>query len=210
MRILKLTLFYLMIMALAIVLSLAGVRMSVAFGVFALIVVAMIYRHVHILYRTNNMQQVDKFVKSQKKQPFFAYVYVNAYGTKAEQLQVLDEVIIKYKQPMMKYNYLFHKAILEQDITAAKDAANKIQKEPLTSYAGCYIAALEGRTADMRSEKLTQPWMQPAIEAVYAHEMKDETAFDRFTNESIDAARGVQKYSLIHSFKQMKNDMGRS
>ena len=57
MRILKLTLFYLLIMALAMALSLADVRMSVAFGVFALIVVAVIYRHVHILYRTNNMQQ---------------------------------------------------------------------------------------------------------------------------------------------------------
>ena len=210
MRILKLTLFYLMIMALAMALSLADVRMSVAVGVFALIVVAVIYRHIHILYRTNNMQRVDKFVKSQKKQPFFAYVYANAYGTKAEQLQVLDEVIAKYKQPVMKYNFLFNKAILEQDITGAKEAAEKIQKEPLTSYALCYIAALEGRTGDMRSEKLTQPWMQPAIEAVYAHEMKDEIAFARFTNESIDAARGVQKYSLIHSFKQMKNEMEES
>ena len=210
MRILKLTFFYLLIMALAMALSLAGVRMSVAFGVFALIVVVVIYPHLHILYRTNNMQQVDKFVKSQKKQPFFAYVYANAYGTKAEQLQVLDEVIVKYKQPMMKQNYLFNKAILEQDIMAAKEAAEKIHKEPLTSYARCYIAALKRRTADMHSEKLTQPWMQPAIEAVYAHEMKDETAFDRFTNESIDAARGVQKYPLIHSFKQIKNEMEKS
>ena len=129
---------------------------------------------------------------------------------KTEKLRVLDEVIVKYKQPMIKHNYLFHKAILEQDITAAKEVAEKIQKEPLTSYARCYIAALERRTADMRSEKLTQPWMQPAIEAVYALEIKDETAFDRFTNESIDAARGVQKYSLIHSFKQLKNEMEES
>ncbi|KOS68632.1 hypothetical protein AEA09_08800 [Lysinibacillus contaminans] len=210
MRILKLTFFYLMIMLLAMALSLAGVRMSVALGIFAFIVVAVIYRHVHILYRTNNMQQVDKFVKNQKKQPFFAYVYAIAHSTKAEQLQVLDEVIVKIKQPAIKNNYLFNKAILEQDITAAKEAAEKIQKEPLTSYALCYIAALEGRTTDMRSEKLTQHWMQPAIEAVFAHQMKDETAFDRFTKESIDAARGIQKYSLIHSFKQMKNEVKKS
>lgn len=210
MRILKLTIFYLMIMLLAMAFSLVGVRMSVALGIFALIVVAVIYRHIHILYRTNNMQQVDKFVKNQKKQPFFAYIYANAYGTKAEQIQVLDEIIVKIKQPAIKNNYLFIKAILEQDLTAAKEAAQKIQKEPLTSYALCYIAALEGRTADMRSEKLTQPWMQPAIEAVFAHKMQDETAFDRFTKESIDAARGVQKYTLIHSFKHMKNEMEKS
>ncbi|MEG0260477.1 MAG: hypothetical protein RR595_05560 [Lysinibacillus sp.] len=210
MKLVKLTLFYLMIIVLAMALSLAGVRMSIALGVFAVIVVAVIYRHIHILYVTNNMEMVDKFVKSQKKQPFFSYVYANAYDTKVEQIQVLDEISVKFKQPTMKNNYLFNKAILEQDMTSAKEAAEKIQKEPLTSYARCYIAALERRTADMRSEKLTQPWMQPAIEAVFACEMKDETAFDQFVKESIDASRGVQKYFLIHSFKQMKSEMKKS
>ncbi|MFJ7736158.1 hypothetical protein ACIQ2D_07400 [Lysinibacillus sp. NPDC097287] len=210
MKILKLTFFYLMIMILALALSLAGVRMSVALGVFALIVIVVIYRHIHILYRTNNMQQVDRLVKKEKKQPFFAFLYANTYGTKEEQLQVLDDLIVKYKQPAIKNNYVFYKAILEQNLMAAKEAAEKIQKEPLTSYAFCYIAALEGRTADMRSDKLKQPWMQPAIEAVYAHSMKDKIAFDRFTKESIDAARGVQKYQLIHSFEQMKNEMEKS
>lgn len=210
MRIFKLTLFYLMIMILAMALSLAGVRLSVALAIFAVIVGAIIYRHIHILYRTNNMQLVDQLVKRQKKQPFFAYLYANAYGTKEEQLQVLDKLIVKYKQPMIKYNYVFIKAILEKDIRTAQEAAEKIQKEPLSSYAFCYIAALEGRTADMRSDKLTQPWMQPAIEAIYAHSIKDKTAFDRFSKESIDAARGVQKYSLLHSFEQMKHEMEKS
>lgn len=210
MKILKLTLFYLMIMILAIALSLAGVRMSVALGVFALIVIVVIYRNIHILYRTNNMQQVDRLVKKEKKQPFFAYLYANAYGTKEEQLKVLDDLILKYKQPAIKYNYMFIKALLEQNLTEANEAAEKIQKEPLSSYAFCYIAALEGRTADMHSDKLTQPWMQPAIEAVYSHTMEDKTTFDRFTKESIDVARGVQKYLLIHTFEKMKHEMEKS
>ena len=210
MRILRLTLFYLMIMILAMALSLTGVRMSVALGIFAIIVIVVIYRRIHIVYRTNNMQQVDRLVKKEKKQPFFAYLYANAYGTKEEQLQVLDELIVKYKQPAIKYNYVFIKALLEQNLLAAKDAAEKIQKEPLSSYAFCYIAALEGRTADMHSDKLTQPWMQPAIEAVYAYTMKDKIALDRFTKESIDVARGVQKYLLIHTFENMKQEMEKS
>ena len=212
MRIVKLTLFYLMMMILAMALSLAGVRLSVALGIFVILVGAIFYRLIHILYRTNNMQVVDKLVKQKKKQPFFAYVYANAnaYGTKEEKLKVLDEVISKYKQPMIKNNYRFHKAILEQDVKAAKEAAENIQKEPLTSYAFCYIAALEGRTADMRSDKLTQSWMQPAIEAVYAHSIKDNIAFDRFSKDSIDAARGMQKYSLLHSFAQMKQEVEKS
>lgn len=39
----------------------------------------------------------------------------------------------------------------------------------------------------MRSDQLTKPWMQLAIEAVYAH--------------------GVQKYVLIHTYEQMKMDL---
>ena len=207
MKLVKLTLFYLAIIILAMTLSLTGVRLSISLAIFALIVLAIIYRHIHILYRTNNMQLVDKLVKDRKKEPFFAYLYAVAYETKEDQLHSLEVVIQKHKQPAVKYNYIFIKAIMEENLAEAKDAADKINKEPLASYAKCYIAALEERTADMRSAKLTQPWMQPAIEAIYAYTIKNEALFQQNQQESIDLARGVQKYALIHSFKEMQKNM---
>ncbi len=63
------------------------------------------------------------------------------------------------------------------------------------------------RSADMRSDKLTQPWMQPAIEAVYACTIKDEAKFRQFADASIHQARGIQKYGLIHNFKQMEDEL---
>lgn len=206
MKIAKLTLFYLAIIVLAITLSLAGVRLSISLGLFAVIVMAMIYRHIHILYRTNNMEQVDKWVKNHRNEPIFAALYASAYGTKQEQLDAIDVIIHHYKQPAIKYNYLFIKAIMEENLGAAKVAAAKIEKEPLTSYAKCYIAALEGRTADMRSDQLTQPWMQPAVEAVYAYTLKDRAKFRQLADASIDQARGIQKYGLLHNFKQMEEE----
>lgn len=207
MKLVKLTLFYLAIIILAMTLSLAGVRLSISLAIFALIVLAIIYRHIHILYRTNNMQLVDKLVKDRKKEPFFAYLYAVAYGTKEDQLHSLEVVIQKYKQPAVKNNYIFVKTIMEESLEEAKEAADKINKEPLASYAKCYIAALEERTADMRSAKLTQPWMQPAIEAIYAYTIKNEGAFQQYQQESIDLARGVQKYALTHTFKEMQKNM---
>ncbi|MFJ7732901.1 hypothetical protein ACIQXF_13505 [Lysinibacillus sp. NPDC097231] len=207
MKLVKLTLFYLAIIMLAMVLSLAGVRLSISLGIFALIVLAMIYRHIHIVFRTNNMQLVDKLVKDRKKEPFYAYLHEIAYGTKEDQLRSLDVVIMKYKQPAVKYNYKFVKAIMEENLEDAKDAADNINKEPLASYAKCYIAALEGRTADMRSDQLTQPWMQPAIEAIYAYTTKNAAAFQQYQKESIELARGVQKFGLIHTFEEMKMNM---
>ncbi|GAB0169167.1 YrzE family protein [Lysinibacillus sp. CTST325] len=207
MKIIKLTIFYLFIFILTLLLSLAGVRLSITIGIIALIVIVMIYRHIHILFRTNNMTMVDKLVKNRKNDPFFAYLYAVAYGTSEDQLHSLETAIVKYKQPAMKYNCKFIKAIMEENLEEAKDAANKINKEPLTSYAKCYIAAFEGRTTDMRSDQLTQPWMQPAIEAVYAYKIKNETALHHHAQESIEMARGVQKYVLIHTFENMKTDL---
>lgn len=207
MKITKLTIFYLCIFILTLLLSLVGVRLSITIGIIALIVIVMIYRHIHILFRTNNMTMVDKLVKDRKNDPFFVYLYAVAYGTKEDQLYSLETAIVKYKQPAMKYNCKFIKAIMEENLEEAKDAANKINKEPLTSYAKCYIAALEGRTTDMRSDQLTQPWMQPAIEAVYAYKMKNETSLHHHAQESVEVARGVQKYVLIHTFENMKTDL---
>lgn len=91
------------------------------------------------------MKLVDKLVKDRKNHPFFAYLYVVAYGTKEDQIHSLETAILKYKQP--------------------------------------------------------------AIEAVYAHKVKNEAAFDQYQKESIGFARGVQKYVLIHTFEQMKTDL---
>ncbi|MFJ6208575.1 hypothetical protein [Lysinibacillus sp. NPDC092081] len=207
MKITKLAIFYLFIFILTLLLSLAGVRLFITIGIIALIAIAMIYRHIHILFRTNNMKMVDKLLKDRKKDPFFAYPYALAYGTREDQLHSLETAIVKYKQPAIKYNCKFLMAIMKENLEEAKDAADKINKEPLTSYAKCYIAALEGRTTDMRSNQLTKPWMQPAIEAVYAYKMKNETALHHHAQESIEMARGVQKYALIHAFEKMKTDL---
>lgn len=207
MKITKLAIFYLVIFMLALLLSLAGVSPSISLGIFIFIAIAMIYRHIHIVLWTNNMKLVDKLVKDRKKHPFFSYLYAVAYGTKEDKLHSLETAIVKYKQPAVKYNYKFIKAMMEENLEEAKDAANKINKEPLTSYAKCYIAAFEGRTTDMRSDQLTQPWMQPAIEAVYAYKMKNETDLSYYAQESIEMARGVQKYMLIHTFEKMKTDL---
>ncbi|MEB2299017.1 hypothetical protein LAV72_05195 [Lysinibacillus xylanilyticus] len=207
MKITKLAIFYLIIFMLALLLSLAGVRLSILLGIFILIAIAMIYRQIHIVLWTNNMKLVDKLVKDRKKNPFFAYLYAAAYGTREDMIRSLETAIETYKQPAIKYNYKFIQAVMEENLEEAKDAANKINKEPLTSYAKCYIAALEGRTTEMRSNQLTKPWMQPAIEAIYAITMKNEAAFDQYQKESIDCARGVQKYALIHTFEHMKTDL---
>ena len=101
MKIVKLTFFYLAIILLALTLSLAGVRLSISLGIFALIAVGMIYRHIHILYRTNNMEQVDKWVKNHRKEPIFLALYASAYGTKRNRFrQSMSSSIIISDQPL--------------------------------------------------------------------------------------------------------------
>ncbi|MEF7494531.1 hypothetical protein V4V34_08085 [Lysinibacillus sphaericus] len=93
MKIVQLTVIYLAIILLAMGLSLSGVRLSFSLGIIALFVVAIIYRHVHILYRTNNMELVDKWVKRRRKEPIFAALYASAYETVDEQIRAMDVII---------------------------------------------------------------------------------------------------------------------
>ena len=101
MKIVKLTFFYLAIILLALTLSLAGVRLSISLGIFALIAVGMIYRHIHILYRTNNMEQVDKWVKITEKSLYLLLSMHQLTGQKRNRFrQSMSSSIIISSQPL--------------------------------------------------------------------------------------------------------------
>ncbi|GLC88850.1 hypothetical protein [Lysinibacillus piscis] len=204
MRLLRLTMVYIAIFLLIIFLKLS-LPMSIAICMVVPTISTLHYWYV--AYRTNNMRTVERFIKARQKEPIFKAAYLMVHGTEEELLEAFDVIIKKYKRPFIQYNYRFMKAIIQEDLEQAKQAALQIQKEPFASYAHCYIAALEGRTEAMYSEQLTQPWMQPAVEAVYAYTYKDDQRFEQCVQQSVEQARGVQKYTLIHNFAKMKQKL---
>ncbi|WP_341302658.1 hypothetical protein MHB44_10140 [Lysinibacillus sp. FSL H8-0500] len=100
MRIVQLMLFYLAIILVGMALS----WLSIALAIVAVIALAVIYHHIHILYRSSNMKLVDKLVKRRQKETIFAGLYAMTYGTKEERLYTMDAIIQRYKQPAIQYN----------------------------------------------------------------------------------------------------------
>ncbi|KGR74639.1 hypothetical protein [Ureibacillus sinduriensis] len=157
----------------------------------------------YVVYRSTNMKKVEKFIISKKKEPIYQYVYTQGFGSLEEQILALDKIIQKYKQPHIHYYYSALRELLSDNFAEAWSAAEKIGKEPFMSYTKAVINVKTGNIQSAKSYKFDKEWMAVAIMAMIAAENKDKEAFELHSTDAIDAARGVQRLSLIYSFKAM-------
>lgn len=167
-------------------------------------VVIMLGDFIYTNYRTTNMKKVAKMVTERKKEPIYSFIYAQSFGTIEDQLRAIDLILKKYRQPYMQHYYQWLRAIINQDLELALEEAEKIEKEPLASYSKAYVQAMLGNSEKALSYPLQSKWMQEAILAISAINENDDEAFEQYSNNSISAARGVQRFSLIHVFKSMR------
>jgi hypothetical protein len=156
-------------------------------------------------YRSNNLNLIKKFLMTKKKKPLFAYPLALANGTPKEVEESLRAILAKYKQPYMQNVYKTILALHLKNIDAADTYAQKIDSEPLKSYYAAYIAAKKGdfEEADRHEENIDVEWMIHSLHAIYAQE---KGQYDDLVNESraaITLSRGVQKFIMLHSFKDI-------
>lgn len=66
------------------------------------------------------------------------------------------------------------------------------------------IEQLANKLARKLKENLPTGWMPYAIEAIIAKEQGDMEEFQNEAKNSIEHARGIQKFSLVYSFEHME------
>ncbi|WP_075618440.1 hypothetical protein [Paenisporosarcina indica] len=156
-------------------------------------------------YRSNNIKSIEKFLKANKKNPLFAYPLATAGGNHVEMEESLRAILAKHKQPYMQNVYHTILALHLDKIETANTYAQKIDKEPLKSYYAAFIAAKKGdfEEASRHEENVSVEWMLHALHALYAHEKGQHSVFETEAQKAIDESRGVQKFILVHSFKNM-------
>jgi len=156
-------------------------------------------------YRSNNLKAIEKFLVANKKNPLFAYPLVMANGNHVEVEESIRAILAKHKQPYMQNVYHTILALHLNKIDAADTYAQKIDNEPLKSYYAAYIAAKKGdfEEAALLEENVSVEWMLHALHALYAHEKGQHEEFEIDAKKAIAESRGVQKYILVHSFKNM-------
>ncbi|RHW38469.1 hypothetical protein D1B33_06210 [Lysinibacillus yapensis] len=154
----------------------------------------------YTIYISQNSKRVAKFIKSKQKEPIYRYVYMQGHGSKEDQIEAIDAILHKYKQPHIQHYYRCLQFILKERYELALEEANQINKEPLMTYSNALVFAQMGKETEALAYSFSKVWMQESILASVARTKHDRISFERHAQAAIDSSRGVQRLSLIYAF----------
>lgn len=162
----------------------------------------------YIVYKSNNLKRIERYLEANKRKPLFAYPLAVKTGDLEIIIQAIQAILNKYKQPYVQEVYKTNLALYENDFSRFDNLSNQISKEPLRTYYQAYNQALKGNFKEARTLKVDLPagWMPHAIEAIIAKKIGDMERFWEEANASVECARGVQKFNLFYSFKNIEKD----
>ncbi|MFY3793167.1 hypothetical protein ACOQFO_15955 [Ureibacillus sp. MALMAid1270] len=163
--------------------------------VFVLKLIDMLYT----LYGSKNMKKVEKFLKNNLKEPIYAFVYAQAHSSKEEQFDIIERILKKYPQKYIHHHYRFVQELLKENYATALDEAAKIEKEPIMSYSKALVYANQGKKEEALSYQINKIWMSEAILATLAKVEKNNTSYEIHKANAIEAAKGIQRYALVHT-----------
>lgn len=168
----------------------------------------MVLPSLYVTYYSNNLKRIERYVRKNRRKAIFAFPYALATGNDQDVEQAVEQILAVHKQPVVQQTYRTLLAILRNQFALAEQYADQIQRPALRNYYLAYSAALLGdfERAALLNNQVEEVWMKSAIDAVIAFE-SDQPDFDFHSQKSIDAARGIQKFVLSHSFGRMKNSM---
>ncbi|MCM3389298.1 hypothetical protein M3649_14250 [Ureibacillus chungkukjangi] len=188
---------YLCAILVGVVFAIFELPLGIGFFLLFLICLWIIGEFLYMVYGSKNKNKVEKFIIKKKKEPLYAYVYSQGFGSMHDQLLAIDNILTKYKQPHIHQYYLAIKLFLCNKLDDALNEANKIQKEPFMSYTKAMILVEMGHIEEAKSYKFEKQWMQEAIKAMTALQMKDKQALELHSSNAVAAARGIQRPPLL-------------
>ncbi|MFJ7970026.1 hypothetical protein [Psychrobacillus sp. NPDC096389] len=209
MKILRYVLIILLGMALTVVMSFLELSFWIIYlSIVVLYILLLVVPQMYIMYKSNNLKRIERYLEENKRKSLFAYALAIKAGDREIIIQVINEILSKYKQPYMQEVYKTNLALYENDVSLFDTLARQISKEPLRTYYIAYAEALQGNYDEARTLKATLPsgWMPYAIEAIIAKEQGDLESFRREAGASVESAKGIQKFNLVYSFQHIERD----
>ncbi|MGE7835826.1 hypothetical protein [Viridibacillus arvi] len=203
----KLILIYLVAIISCTFLLIMDLPIAVVFLLLFMYVFALtMFPYCNTLIWSNNISKMDRFITKHKTKPVFAYPYAVAHETVTEQKLSVQKILSSYKQQDAQHNYCSLLATLDKDFEIALVEAKQLQKEPIRSYTIAYIETLLSNfeAAKVLIPNLKKEWMPHAIVGLIAYEQQDFQTFEKEAHAAVTKSRGLQKYLLFYSFKEMK------
>ncbi|WP_144512075.1 hypothetical protein [Bacillus sp. FJAT-22090] len=207
MKILRFVLIFLLGVVLTAVMTAFEINFWITYlSIIVLYALLLVAPTMYIVYKSNNLKRIERYLVTNKRKPLFAYALAIKSGNRESIIEAIQVILNKYKQPFIQQVYKTNLALFENNVSSVDLLAKQISKEPLRTYYMAYAEALKGNfeEAHVLKENLSSAWMQHAIEAIIAKEKGNMEAFSKEAATSIECARGIQKFSLVYSFKNMK------
>lgn len=165
------------------------------------------WRPMYIIYRSKNIEAIDRYVRRNHYKAVFQYPYALAYGGKTEVIAAIQHVLHKYKHPEMRAIYEANLAILENDADRVLQIAKQIKKEDYRTYyvGASYVMKKDTERVQEAIHMLNTPWMKHSLQASLALQQQEEGLFSKEAAQAVEHALGIQRYTLYHYFQQLKN-----
>lgn len=165
----------------------------------------MVLPGMYVVYFSNSLRRIERYIKRNRFKAIFAYPYALGHGSDQDVETAIEHILASHKQEPIQSVYRTLLAIRRGYPGIAAQHAEGINREPIRSYYMAQAAAAAGNLehAEALNQRITEPWMKHAIEALIAYE-KNDASFSSLMAQSVDSARGIQKYTLEKSFARMK------
>lgn len=186
-------------------LSIGTPNWLVFFVVIVFYLVAMVLPGIYTVYFSNSLRRIERYIKRNRHKAIFAFPYALGHGSDQDIEKAIERILAVHKQDAMQSVYRTILALHRGQPAIAAQHAKGIDREPLRSYYLAHAAVASGdlERAAALTKQLTEPWMHHSITALIAFEVND-AEFHSLADKSVQAASGVQKYTLAKSFARMK------
>jgi len=155
----------------------------------------------YLLYRSTNMTRIEKFVRRNKRHPYYAYVLAYIEGNLQEQKRHLERMKNRGKYGQVKALGLTSIYLEEGDVAAAKNEAAHIKIPDAAAYTQALIALHEQDWDSFHQwrQKVTSKPLSIVLQAEEAFARGKMPEADRLAEEAIRHAHGLQRLLLIRA-----------
>ena len=194
MNILKLLLFYVIILGIGGIFTWLNVPTTYSLLFFIFLAIAVVGYYAYTMTASKKTNAILRQVRFQKSNPIYAHILAIKEGTKEDEIEALDKLIKKNKNNHDgRMDYEFQRAVRLGDFAGAKKIADSMKNGPLKSYNQAYAEALAGKYGVARNKPFYQCWMKHSIEAVIAKKQNNKERYQSEMEQAVEESKGIQR-----------------
>ena len=159
---------------------------------------------IHILYRSQNLAKIERFLKSTMKNPLYNYTLSLKSSSVDIQRRAIDNILATYKSPIMQATHRANQAMLDHQYPVAKQFAEQIPNDLMRNYHLALIDATQGQ-AKAQHYVLAKPWMTSLIAAVFHYKKGQLDEYELQKNNTLQQSRGIQYFTNYYFFEHIND-----